>query len=328
VGINAYDYVKEAGVFTAFSGFVAELTKTSEKQRIANTQGHHTLHNRPLISDTTHEEYKKNPKAGHTKTHFSGSIWDDHKYTGHKWGMMIDTNVCTGCSACVTACQSENNIVTVGKEKVLKGREMHWLRIDRYYSEAPGTTHAEENPETLYQPMPCQHCDNAPCESVCPVIATSHSDEGLNEMTYNRCVGTRYCANNCPYKVRRFNWFAYDTFKKPIEMVLNPEVTVRSRGVMEKCSFCVQRIKVVKNTAKDEDRELVDGEMKTACEQSCPANAITFGDVNDANSKVSKLIKEKRTYTILDELNVKPAVRYMTKVRNRKPKEHTGGGHH
>ena len=318
VGVHAFSLARfKEGQFV-FSGQSVKIKKTGKRHTIANTGGHHSMMGRPIAAETTLSQFVKNPESGHFKAHFQGSIWDDHQYTGHKWGMVIDTNTCTGCSACVTACQAENNIPVVGKKYVLKGREMHWLRIDRYYSDHPSA------PETLHQVMICQHCDNAPCETVCPVVATTHSDEGLNEMTYNRCVGTRYCANNCPYKVRRFNWFSYLEYREPTQMVLNPEVTVRSRGVMEKCSFCVHRIKEAKNTARDESRELKDGEIKTACEQSCPANAIVFGDVNDPKSRVVAWMKEKRAYSVLEELNTKPAVRYLTKIRNRtdKSEEH------
>lgn len=322
VGVNAFALASVQGGKSVFSGTAATLTKTAKKIKIANVQGHHTMFGRNLAFETTHKEYEGNKKAGHVKPHFTGEIWPAHQYKGHKWGMSIDVNSCTGCSACVVACQAENNIPVVGKKYILQGREMHWLRIDRYYSEEP------DNPETLHQLMLCQHCDNAPCETVCPVVATSHSDEGLNEMTYNRCVGTRYCANNCPYKVRRFNWFAYDKYREPQEMVLNPEVGVRSRGVMEKCSFCVQRIKEKKNVAKDEGRALKDGEIQTACQQSCPGDAIVFGDTNDPESQVSKRIADKRSYVVLADLNVKPAIHYMTKIRNRPPRKTTKGGHH
>ena len=226
--------------------------------------------------------------------------------------MSVDLNSCIGCSSCMTACQSENNIHVVGKKYVMQGREMHWIRIDRYY------TGDIENAETVFQPIMCQHCDNAPCETVCPVAATVHSSEGLNEMLYNRCVGTRYCSNNCPYKVRRFNWFNYaKLIEKPMHMALNPEVTVRVRGVMEKCTFCVQRIKEGKNKAKTENRKLKDGDIQTACQTACPTNAITFGDLNDENSAVSKIFKaEPRSYALLEEWNAKPSVRYLSKIRN------------
>lgn len=293
---------------------------------LACTQGHHMLRDkkfevkdRDIIAHTTLSEYLKNKSAG---IHHHGelkSIWPEHKYTGHKWAMVIDSNSCTGCSACVVACQSENNIPSVGKRYVLEGREMHWLRIDRYYKGDP------EAPQTLHQPMLCQHCDNAPCETVCPVVATSHSSEGLNEMVYNRCVGTRYCSNNCPYKVRRFNWFNYIEHNDTLKQALNPEVTVRSRGVMEKCTFCVQRIKEAKQIAQDKKVALADGDIKTACQQSCPADAISFGDSNDKSSVVSQLFHSERASTVLEELYAKPSIRYLTKISN--PLIHNSGSH-
>jgi Fe-S-cluster-containing dehydrogenase component len=267
-------------------------------------------------------------------------LWNGHEKKNHSWGMVIDLNTCTGCAACVVSCQAENNVSVVGKAEVARAREMHWIRIDRYYSsDAPeeegysvagykAMETASANPEVVFQPLMCQHCSNAPCETVCPVLATTHSSEGLNQMTYNRCVGTRYCANNCPYKVRRFNWFKYfenDNFDFHFNnelgrMVINPDVTVRSRGVIEKCSMCVQRIQAGKLTAKKEKRRPVDGEIETACSQSCPTNAITFGDMLDPESRVSKLLvqeEEGRRFQLLEEINVIPQVNYLVKIRNK-----------
>jgi molybdopterin-containing oxidoreductase family iron-sulfur binding subunit len=293
------------------SGLLVNVKSTGEKYTLANVQGHHTMEGRAIVIEATLKEYLEDKSAGIHK-HKIFSIWPYHRYDGHKWAMAVDLNVCTGCSACVVACQSENNVPIVGKKYVLQGREMHWIRIDRYYTGEPSDA------ETVFQPVMCQHCDNAPCETVCPVLATVHSDEGLNEMVYNRCVGTRYCVNNCPYKVRRFNWFNYrKDMQKPENMAFNPEVGVRVRGVMEKCTFCVQRIKNVKDTVKQEGRELKDGEIKTACQQTCPTGAIVFGDVNDPKSQVSKMFKDDpRSYSLLEEFNAAPAVRYMTKIRN------------
>jgi len=227
---------------------------------------------------------------------------------------------CTGCSACVVACQVENNIPVVGRDEVRRQREMHWLRIDRYY------TNGDEGSgevDVVHQPMLCQHCERAPCETVCPVLATVHSAEGLNQQVYNRCVGTRYCANNCPYKVRRFNWFTYARADARENLVLNPDVTVRTRGVMEKCSFCIQRIQEAKIAARVRGAPLADGEIRTACEQSCPAGAIVFGDLNDAASRVAQLARNPRAFVVLEELNVGPQVTYLAVVRNRPA---AGGG--
>jgi molybdopterin-containing oxidoreductase family iron-sulfur binding subunit len=247
-------------------------------------------------------------------------LWpNDHSITGPRWGMAIDLNACTGCSACVIACQVENNIPVVGKDEVRRHREMHWLRIDRYYSDGrslPPTPHSSPV-DVAHQPMLCQQCGNAPCETVCPVLATVHSEEGLNQQVYNRCVGTRYCANNCPYKVRRFNWFDYAHDDQLQNLVLNPDVTVRSRGVMEKCTFCVQRIQEAKIEARRLGQAVADGDIQTACQQSCPTKVIVFGDLNDPQSKAAQLAKSTRAYKVLEELNVQPAISYLGIVRNR-----------
>jgi len=311
IGHNAFTLVTIDKDDVLFAGLTAELKKTGQKYELVTTQGHDSMEGRQIVVTATNKDIEK-AKDANIHRHHTWSIWSGHQYNGHKWGMAVDLNTCTGCSACMTACQSENNIHVVGKKYVMQGREMHWIRIDRYYTGNP------ESAETVFQPLMCQHCDNAPCETVCPVAATVHSNEGLNEMVYNRCVGTRYCSNNCPYKVRRFNWFNYaKLIEKPMHMALNPEVGVRVRGVMEKCTFCVQRIKEGKNKARAEDRPLKDGDIKVACESACPTQAITFGDLNDANSRVAKAFKEEpRSYELLEEWYAKPSVRYQSKIKN------------
>lgn len=297
-----------------FTGLPAKVEKVAGKYRLANTQGHHSMEGRELVLETRVSDYAKDKTAGKHIHKFMEDIWTPRTYKGHKWAMAIDLSTCIGCSTCVVACQSENNIPVVGKKYVLEGREMHWIRIDRYWA---GTA---ENPDAVMQPVMCQQCENAPCERVCPVQATTHTDEGLNDMVYNRCVGTRYCSNNCPYKVRRFNWFNFtghfEDKKDTTHMALNPDVTVRSRGVMEKCTFCVQRIQEGKGVAKNEGRELKDGEIKTACQSVCPTNAIIFGDLADPKSAVSLHFKKERRYMLLEEQNTRARVNYLAKVRN------------
>jgi len=371
-GANAFTLIDTSEGFKNYVLTGAKVEATSEKYELAKTQTHHHIEGRDIVRETTLTEFKDNPKAGN-QIHKPQvvSLWYEHDYRkdgapNHLWGMAIDMNKCTGCAACIVSCSIENNVPVVGEVEVLRRREMHWLRIDRYFTfnnvndvnykdelsfpalesnyekekitkekalEAIDKVEQKagkyeylhyENVSVVHQPMMCQHCGSAPCETVCPVLATTHSTEGLNQMTYNRCIGTKYCGNNCPYKVRRFNWFRYNDnqqfdfhFSNDLgKMVINPDVTVRTRGVMEKCSFCVQRIQASKLTAKRENRYLKDGDVKTACQRACPADAIMFGDLHDKDSEVSKLFNNDRSYSVLEELNVKPSVRYMTKVRN------------
>jgi MoCo/4Fe-4S cofactor protein with predicted Tat translocation signal len=367
VGANAYPLVSMVNGSLNF--IVTDATfeiHDDESYQLAQTQVQNTYMGRKsVIQETTLQEFtdgtfakeKFVPKVNtwktedHTIDPEKMTLWKNHEYKGHHWGMAIDLNTCIGCGACVVACNVENNVALVGREEVINRREMLWLRIDRYYSsDAPaddwtGAEHASENPEVVFQPMLCQHCNNAPCETVCPVAATTHSTEGLNQMAYNRCIGTRYCANNCPYKVRRFNWFKYHDNKDFAtvnpqmntdlgKMVLNPDVTVRSRGVMEKCTFCVQRIQSGKLNARKERRPLKDGEVVTACAAACTTGAILFGDMNDPESRIHKHLKVRptypekpfvndkdadnlRAYTVLEEINTRPNIFYLAKVRNK-----------
>jgi len=370
VGVNAFPLIGAVNGLSSLTRTVnVGVDVTGESVKVAHTQTHHTFMNREfVVQETTLDTYKNHPehafhrpaiavssalekKLQGEESELDGkvapreiSLWKGHDYNNHHWTMTVDLNSCIGCSACSVACQAENNVPVVGKKEVLMRREMTWLRIDRYYSsQESASSNAElevaaENPEVTFQPMMCQHCNNAPCETVCPVAATTHSTEGLNQMTYNRCIGTRYCANNCPYKVRRFNWFKYHDNEHFADnssmnndlgkMVLNPDVTVRSRGVMEKCTFCVQRIQYGKLEAKKKGRRPVDGEITTACASACPTDAIQFGDILDPESKVSKLLQikdkgekqevhEHRAYNVLEEINVKPNVWYLAKVRNK-----------
>jgi len=300
---------------TPWIGSGLEIRKTGDKWALAATQTHNSMEGRELVRVATLDEYRKNPQFAQADAEKNSlSLYPEYKYEGYAWGMAIDLNACTGCSACVVACQAENNIAVVGKTEVKIGREMHWIRIDRYFDGDP------EDPHTYHEPVLCMHCEDAPCEVVCPVAATVHSPEGLNEMVYNRCVGTRYCSNNCPYKVRRFNFRLYSDWETPsLFGMRNPNVTVRSRGVMEKCSYCVQRINAVKIDAEKEDRTVRDGEIVTACQQSCPSEAIVFGNINDPESAVSKMKKKNLNFSLLEELNTRPRTTYQARLRNPNP---------
>jgi molybdopterin-containing oxidoreductase family iron-sulfur binding subunit len=332
VGTNVAGFLTwaEDGLRATVAG--VRLTKIDRQQPLASTQAYNRTsvpqqlaltgqEQRPIIHETTLAALGQEPAAegkapqppeSSEATASTDGVWpEDHPLTGARWGMAIDLSACTGCSACVIACQVENNIPTVGKDEVRRQREMHWLRIDRYYTER------DDGVDVAHQPMLCQHCGNAPCEVVCPVLATVHSSEGLNEQIYNRCVGTRYCANNCPYKVRRFNWFDYAHDDLLHNLVLNPDVTVRSRGVMEKCTFCVQRIEEGRIEARRLGHGVREGAVQTACQQSCPSQAIVFGNLNDPLSRVARLAASTRGYRVLEELNVRPSITYLALVRNR-----------
>ncbi len=292
------------------------VRSTGARKRLALTSTHHLMDGRDLIRSAAVQDFIENPELFHhvDAHHSNGSLYPPVKESAHAWGMSIDLSRCTGCNACVVACQSENNIPVVGRDQVLAGREMHWIRVDHYFA---GELDA---PQALHQPVLCMHCENAPCEVVCPSAATVHSAEGLNEMVYNRCVGTRYCANNCPYKVRRFNFLAYtDTKTESLKAQRNPQVTVRTRGVMEKCTYCVQRINAARIEAKKAGRRIADGEVVTACQRACPAGAIVFGDLHDPNSRVAKTKANPRHYTLLEELNARPRTGYLGRLRNPNP---------
>jgi MoCo/4Fe-4S cofactor protein with predicted Tat translocation signal len=373
VGKNMYPFASFNGTTVDYSAAVTSVVNMNESYKIAQTQIHNSYENREeVVRETTMHSFKNHPNvivdfSNELRDAFyknangdfrQATLYPQHDQPGIKWGMNIDMNACFGCGACVVACHAENNVPVVGKSEVLRYHDMHWLRIDRYFISD------DKNPDDLkgvvFQPMLCQHCDNAPCENVCPVAATNHSAEGLNQMTYNRCIGTRYCANNCPFKVRRFNWADYtgaDSFPdnqdqklvgkldsvieqmndELTRMVLNPDVTVRSRGVIEKCSFCVQKLQASKLDAKKENRMLKDGDAKTACQTACPSNAIVFGNAHDKDSALSKVRSEnpQRRFAVLEQLHVLPNVTYLAKVRNTDEEatnwggeEHGGGGEH
>ncbi|MCB9261408.1 MAG: TAT-variant-translocated molybdopterin oxidoreductase [Flavobacteriales bacterium] len=370
LGKNVYPLVQTDNGTYSYVVSGVKLEKVGSGYEFAQTQTHHMVEGRDIMRETTLSEYQKEKDAGNkpqAKTQHLVSLWEEFDYSkGHHWAMAVDMNACTGCGSCIVSCSLENNVPIVGRDEVRRRREMHWIRIDRYYAfEVQEETKVSvkfagerdfkkgdysskekelnaldeiakkggkndyshyNNVTVVHQPMMCQHCDHAPCETVCPVLATTHSSEGLNQMTYNRCIGTKYCGNNCPYKVRRFNWFKYNDnskfnyhFNNELgRMVLNPDVTVRSRGVMEKCSFCVQNIQMAKLKAKIENRKLNDGDVTVACAKTCPSNALVFGDRNDPNSKIAQMYKNERGYLMLEEVGIQPSVKYLTKIRNKK----------
>ncbi|MCP4898028.1 MAG: 4Fe-4S dicluster domain-containing protein, partial [bacterium] len=336
VGSNVYPLRTLQGM----SHTRASVTGTGRHFQLATTQSHHAIDTQGfearrgrianLVREATLDEYLAHPDVIHHHDHHPPlvSLWKDQQYEGEQWGIAIDLSTCMGCSACVVACQAENNIPVVGREQVLNQREMHWLRVDRYFKTDEALTAEQvEDAEVSFQPVACVQCEMAPCEQVCPVAATQHTRDGLNAMVYNRCVGTRYCANNCPYKVRRFNFFNYRKDIPEIEqMQLNPEVTVRSRGVMEKCTYCVQRIEAVRISATNDRRPIRDGEITPACAQTCPTDAIVFGDLNDPDSEVSRLRQDQRSYATLAELNIRPRTHYLARIRNpRDDSSHSDG---
>lgn len=334
IGINVNSFITKNPAITPFLYNNISVSKAAGVHDLVSTEEHHPIDMNPvlkteelhlqrgIVQEGTLEEFIRNPKFIKDKHHIKlFSISKEHKYTGVKWGMSVDLNKCTGCEVCITACNVENNIPVVGKDQVKANREMHWIRIDRYYSDSP------DNPKASFQPMLCQQCDNAPCENVCPVAATNHSPDGLNQMTYNRCVGTRYCSNNCPYKVRRFNFFDFRQhladnyyYSESVNLLYNPEVTVRSRGVMEKCTFCLQKIMDERQNSIQENRPINGDNVITACQQSCPANAIEFGDTSNIDSKIYKQLENVLGYSVLQDINVRPNVTYIAKLRNNSEK--------
>ena len=329
-GFDAYAVRSSGALWMAAGG---KITSTGDTYPLACTQYHFNMEGRQILATGTLEEYRKDPNFANEHEEppprelslYKGDA--EYPYNRDKWAMAIDLSSCNGCNACVVACQSENNIAVVGKEQVMRGREMHWIRVDRYYRKSKSSTgdpsvfdESLENPETFFQPVPCQQCENAPCEQVCPVGATVHSAEGLNDMVYNRCIGTRYCSNNCPFKVRRFNFLRFQDWETPqFKLMRNPEVTVRSRGVMEKCTYCVQRINAGRIEAEKQNRPIRDGEIVPACEQACPTQAIVFGNANDPGSRVAKWKSQQRNYSILAEMNTRARTTYLAAVRNPNP---------
>ncbi len=309
VGVGIFDTLAAGDVWTAP---ITHIEKTGERVRLATTQNHHSMEGRDLVRVATLGEFRDDRTLGHgADDEPPPSFYPEFTYDGYAWGMSINLNTCIGCQACVVACQAENNIPVVGREEVINGREMHWLRVDDYFAGDD-----LDAPRVFHQPVPCMHCEKAPCEPVCPVAATTHSAEGLNEMTYSRCIGTRYCSNNCPYKVRRFNFLDYATDDELISLAYNPDVTVRERGVMEKCTYCVQRIQEARSTARDEGRAIADGDVQTACQEACPAGAIVFGDINDPQAQVSQRKALPHDYALLAELGTQPRTTYLARLIN------------